>query len=82
MQADPYEITSGSDVFIGFGQTEATCGITATLSDDPFELKAATVGIPLPHTEVKIIHAETGTVIPVGERGELCATSNSSHPIL
>src|SRR5207302_8843199 len=49
-----------------------TCGITATLSDDPFELKAATVGRPLPHTEVKIINAETGTVLPVGERGELC----------
>ena len=62
----------GADVFIGFGQTEATCGITTTLSDDPFERKAATVGRPLPHTEVKIIHAETGTVIPVGERGELC----------
>ena len=62
----------GADVFIGFGQTEATCGITATLSDDPFELKAATVGRPLPHTEVKIINAETGTVLPVGERGELC----------
>ena len=36
----------GADVFIGFGRTEATCGITATLSDDPFELKAATVGRP------------------------------------
>ncbi len=62
----------GADVFIGFGQTEATCGITATLSDDPFERKAATVGRALPHTEVKIIDAETGTVLPVGERGELC----------
>ncbi|MGI9061083.1 MAG: AMP-binding protein [Ktedonobacteraceae bacterium] len=62
----------GADVFIGFGQTEATCGITATLSDDTFELKAATVGIPLPHTEVKIIDADTGVVLPVGERGELC----------
>ncbi len=62
----------GADVFIGFGQTEATCGITTTLSDDPFELKAATVGIPLPHTEVKVIHAETGSILPVGERGELC----------
>src|SRR5437667_9387610 len=58
----------GADVFIGFGQTEATCGITTTLSDDPFERKAATVGRPLPHTEVKIINAETGTVLPVGER--------------
>ena len=62
----------GADVFIGFGQTEATCGITTTLSNDPFELKAATVGRPLPHTGVKIINAETGTVTPVGEKGELC----------
>ncbi len=62
----------GADVFIGFGQTEATCGITTTLSDDSFELKAATVGIPLPHTEVKIINPETGTLVPIGERGELC----------
>ena len=62
----------GADVFIGFGQTEATCGITATLSGDPFERKAATVGTPLPHTEVKIIDAETGQVVPLGERGELC----------
>ncbi len=62
----------GADVFIGFGQTEATCGITATLSDDPFARKAATVGRPLPHTEVKIINAETGAVVPVGEHGELC----------
>lgn len=62
----------GANVFIGFGQTEATCGITTTLAGDPFELKAATVGRPLPHTEVKISDAETGRVLPVGERGELC----------
>src|SRR5439155_19318144 len=62
----------GADVFIGFGQSEAPCGITTTLSDDPFERKAASVGRPLPHSEVKIINAETGTVLPVGERGELC----------
>jgi fatty-acyl-CoA synthase len=62
----------GADVVIAFGQTEATCGITMTLSDDSFELKAATVGVPLPHTEVKIIHPATGEVVPCGERGELC----------
>src|SRR5438128_7741426 len=62
----------GADVFIGFGQTEATCGITTTLSDDSFELKAATVGIPLPHTEVKIINPETGALVSIGDRGELC----------
>jgi fatty-acyl-CoA synthase len=63
----------GADVVIAFGQTENTGAITLTLRDDPFELKAATVGIPLPHVEVKIIDPATGDVVPVGERGELCA---------
>jgi fatty-acyl-CoA synthase len=61
----------GADVFIGFGQTEGGV-ITTTLAEDSFELKAATVGKPLPHIEVKIIDAATGQVVPVGERGELC----------
>jgi fatty-acyl-CoA synthase len=60
-----------ADVFIIFGQTEG-CAITATLADDSFELKAATVGKPLPHITVKIIDPATGQVVPVGERGELC----------
>jgi fatty-acyl-CoA synthase len=63
----------GADVAIGFGQTEASCGITLTLPDDPFELKATTVGKPLPHVDVKVIDPATGQVVPVGERGELCA---------
>jgi len=35
-------------------------------------LKAATVGKPLSHIEVKIIDPAMGQVVPVGERGELC----------
>ncbi len=62
----------GADVCIIFGQTETSPIITQALPDDPFDLKAATVGIPLPHTEVKIIHPATGEVVPCGERGELC----------
>ncbi len=62
----------GADVGIVFGQTEASPTITQTLNDDPFELKSATVGKPLPHTDVKIIHPATGEVVPCGERGELC----------
>jgi len=61
----------GADVFIGFGQTEGGL-ITTTLAEDSFELKAATVGKPLPYIEVKIIDPATGKVVPVGERGELC----------
>ena len=62
----------GADVVIAFGQTENSGAITLTLPDDPFELKAATVGIPYPYTDVKIIDAATGEVVPVGERGEIC----------
>src|SRR5579859_1628718 len=62
----------GADVIIAFGQTENSGAITLTLPDDPFELKAATVGIPYPHTDVKIIEPASGEVVPVGERGEIC----------
>lgn len=62
----------GADVGIGFGQTEASCAITLTPPDDPFELKAATVGLPLPHVAVKIIDPASGSIVPCGERGELC----------
>ena len=62
----------GADVSILFGQTETSPIITQTLPDDPFDLKAATVGTPLPHTEVKIIHPATGDIVPCGQRGELC----------
>ena len=62
----------GADVCIVFGQTETSPFITQTLPDDPFDLKAATVGIPLPHTEVKIINPTTRDIVPCGERGELC----------
>jgi fatty-acyl-CoA synthase len=62
----------GADVCIVFGQTETSPIITQTLPSDPFDLKAATVGIPLPHTEVKIVHPTTGEIVPCGERGEIC----------
>ena len=62
----------GADVCNFFGQTEASPFITKTLPDDPFELKATTVGLPLPHSEVKLIDPATGNVVPCGERGELC----------
>ena len=62
----------GADVTIVFGQTETSPVITQTLPSDPFERKAATVGIPLPHTEVKITHPATSDIVLCGERGELC----------
>jgi fatty-acyl-CoA synthase len=62
----------GADIGICFGQTEGSCCITMTLADDPFELKAATVGKALPHIEIKLIDPATGEIVPSGELGELC----------
>jgi fatty-acyl-CoA synthase len=62
----------GADILIPFGQTESTGGFTQTLPDDPFEVKASTVGVPIPCMDVKIINPATGEVVSVGERGEIC----------
>src|SRR5262249_29401515 len=46
---------TGAEVAIGFGQTESSGLITTTLPNDPFDLQSATVGIPVPHADVKIV---------------------------
>ncbi|HKP12441.1 MAG TPA: AMP-binding protein [Blastocatellia bacterium] len=61
----------GADCTIVFGQTESTGSITQTVITDSFELKSSTVGIPLPHVDVKIIHTETGKPADFDEPGEL-----------
>ncbi len=60
----------GADISIVFGQTEGSCCLTATLPDDPFELKSSTVGKPLPYIDVKVVDPATGEIVSVGQRGE------------
>ena len=62
----------GADVCNFFGRTEASPFITKTLPDDPFELQATTVGLPLPHSEVKLINPTSGNIVSCGEPGEFC----------
>jgi len=62
-----------TDITIVFGQTESSPGITQSRTDDPIELRVATVGRALPGAEVKIIDFETGVTLPPGKQGELCA---------
>jgi fatty-acyl-CoA synthase len=66
-----------SEVTIAYGQTESSPVITQTTTDDPIELRVTTVGKALPHTEVKIIDAATGKVVPRGTSGELCTRAYS-----
>ena len=62
----------GAPVYEGYGQTEAG----PVLSFNPVHgtVKAGSVGIPVPGTEIEIVDVETGErVLPVGERGEIRA---------
>ena len=61
-----------SEITIAYGQTESSPVITQTRTDDPIELRVATVGRALPNVEVKIVDIETGASLPPGKQGELC----------
>ncbi len=61
-----------SEITIAYGQTESSPVITQTRTDDPIELRVATVGRALPSVEVKIVDIETGVSLPPGKQGELC----------
>jgi fatty-acyl-CoA synthase len=61
----------GADCSIVFGMTETCGGVTQSFHTDSFELKAATVGLPIPHTSVKIVDPATGKTVACGESGEL-----------
>ncbi|HWN99692.1 MAG TPA: AMP-binding protein [Blastocatellia bacterium] len=63
----------GADCTIVFGLTESTGAVTETIQSDSFELKSSTVGIPLPHTDIKIADPVTGEPVRFGESGELMA---------
>ncbi len=61
-----------AEITIAYGQTESSPVITQTRTDDPIELRVATVGKALPDVEVKIVDIETGATLPPGKQGELC----------
>ena len=60
-----------TEITIGYGMTETGPLSTQTSVEDPPELRAATVGRALPHTEIKIVDGQ-GRVVPRGTAGELC----------
>ncbi len=59
-------------VTIAYGLTEASPVITQTPADASLKIRTSTVGLPLPHTEVKIIDSESGKIVSCGKCGELC----------
>jgi len=65
-----WEEATGAPVVEGYGQTESG----PVISFNPLNgvRKPASVGVPLPQTEIQIVDLVSGeTVLPVGERGEI-----------
>jgi fatty-acyl-CoA synthase len=60
------------EITIACGMTETSPVCNMTETDDPLELRVASVGKVMPHQEQKIIDPATGKVLPRGEQGELC----------
>ena len=64
------------DVLIAYGQTETSPVNHITLSNDSLVKRTETVGRAVPWVEIKIID-ENNRVVPVGEKGEICARGYS-----
>ena len=64
------------DVLIAYGQTETSPVNHITLSNDSLAKRTETVGRAVPWVEIKITD-ENNRVVPVGEKGEICARGYS-----
>ncbi|MCJ8285880.1 MULTISPECIES: AMP-binding protein [unclassified Halomonas] len=65
------------DVTICYGMTETSPVSFQTTTDAPLDKRVTTVGTIHPHLEVKLVHPESGAVVPKGETGELCTRGYS-----
>ena len=65
------------EVAIAYGMTETSPVSTQTRVGAPLDKQVGTVGQVHPHVEIKIVDPQTGQVVPVGERGELCTRGYS-----
>jgi len=67
------ETTFGVRFCIVYGTTECSPLVTMTRFSDTPEDKAATIGRPMPQTDVKIVDPISGETVAPGVVGELCA---------
>ncbi|HXJ83799.1 MAG TPA: AMP-binding protein, partial [Candidatus Methylomirabilis sp.] len=65
------------DVAIAYGMTETSPVSTQTRIGAPLEKQVGTVGQVHPHVQIKIVDPQSGQVVPVGARGELCTRGYS-----
>jgi len=60
------------EILIGYGETEASPLTHLTLRHDTLEHRIETVGMNLPHQEVKVVDVDSKQTQPHGEIGEIC----------
>ncbi|CAM9491551.1 unnamed protein product, partial [Phaeothamnion confervicola] len=60
---------AGQRVIVGYGLTETSPVICNRVANHNVR---TTVGLPPPHTTIKIVHPETRETVPVGESGVIC----------
>ncbi|PLW70631.1 class I adenylate-forming enzyme family protein [Pseudohalioglobus lutimaris] len=67
----------GTPVQIVYGQTETSPVLTQAWYEDTIEDLTQTIGQPVAHTEISIRDAQTNSVLPIGQQGEICARAYS-----
>jgi fatty-acyl-CoA synthase len=60
------------EITIAYGLTEASPVFIMTSTDDPVDLRVATVGRGMPHVEIRVENPETKRACALGEVGEFC----------
>src|SRR4029450_372126 len=65
------------EVAIAYGMTETSPVSLQTRVRARMRKQVGTVGQVHPHVQIKIVDPQTGQVVPVGERGELCTRGSS-----
>jgi fatty-acyl-CoA synthase len=60
------------EVTICYGMTETSPVSFQSRTDDPIDRRVSTVGRVHPWVECRIVDADSGDIVPIGEPGELC----------
>jgi fatty-acyl-CoA synthase len=61
-----------SQMTICYGETESSPVVTQTPVDASLEDRTGTVGLPMPHVELKVVDRDTGAIVRCGAQGEIC----------
>ena len=65
------------EITIAYGMTETSPVSCQSTTVTPLEKRVSTVGLVQPHLEIKVIDAETGQTVAIGDTGEFCTKGYS-----